>query len=118
MAVFLLVAVASYVACQQLPLINLSSVAGAGAGMCPDTQDLREAIEQNILSALRTRLGYGACGCGGPGWRRAAYLNMSDPTQTCPPDLVAKIIIVELLIAYFNDIMSSSYIIISTQTKN
>ena len=24
------------------------------------------------------------CGCGGPGWKRIAYLNMSDPTQTCP----------------------------------
>ena len=63
--------------------------------MCPDTQDLREAIEQDIhslinssvLSALGTGSGHGACGCGGPGWirRRAAYLNMSDPTQTCPP---------------------------------
>ena len=29
--------------------------------------------------------GYGTCDCGGPGWKRAAYLNMSDPTQTCPP---------------------------------
>ena len=61
--------------------------------MCPDTQDLREDIEQDIRSiinsgilfALRTGPGYGACGCGGPGWRKAAYLNMSDPTQTCPP---------------------------------
>jgi hypothetical protein len=61
--------------------------------MCPDTQDLRETIEQDIrslindsvLSALGTGSGYRACGCGGPGWRRAAYLNMSDPTQTCPP---------------------------------
>ena len=92
-AVFLLV-VASCVACRQLP-VNYSgrSVAGAGAGMCPDTQDLREAIQQDIhslinssvLPALGTGPGYGACGCGGPGWRRAAYLNMSDPTQTCPP---------------------------------
>ena len=71
-AAFLLV-VARCVACQQLPLINLRSAAEAGAGMCPDTQDLREAIEQDIrslinssvLSALRTGPGYGACGCGG-----------------------------------------------------
>ena len=74
-AVFLLV-VASCVACQQLPL-NYSdrSMAGARAGMCPDTQDLREAIEQDIrslinsrlsmLSALVTEPGYRACGCGG-----------------------------------------------------
>ena len=90
-AIFLLV-VASCVICQQLPL-KYRSVLGAGAGMCPDTQYLREAIQQDIrslinssiVSALRTRIGYGACGCGGPGWRRAAYLNMSDPIQTCPP---------------------------------
>jgi hypothetical protein len=92
-AIFLLV-IASSVGCQQLPL-NYSAklTAGDGAGMCPDTQDLRETIQQdirslinsNVLSALGTGSGYGACGCGGPGWRRAAYLNMSDPTQTCPP---------------------------------
>ena len=23
--------------------------------------------------------------CGGDGWTRVAYLNMSDPTQSCPP---------------------------------
>ena len=91
-AIFLLAIVSSWtIACQQLPLnYNLRSVAGAGAGMCPDTQDLRETIEQdihslinsNVLSALETGR---ACDCGDPGWRRAAYLNMSDPTQTCPP---------------------------------
>ena len=94
-AIFLLVvATCSCVGCQQLPLnYSAKSVAGAEAGMCPDTQDLREAIEQDIhslinssvLSTLGTGPGHGACGCGGPGWRRAAYLNMSDPTQTCPP---------------------------------
>ena len=71
-ASFLLVVVSS-VACQQLPLIyTLRSVAGAGAGMCPDTQDLREHIEQDIrslinssvLSALGTEPGYGASGYG------------------------------------------------------
>ena len=74
-AVFLL-GVASCVVCQQLPL-NYSgrSVAGDGAGMCPDTQGLREEIQQDIrslingsvLSTLGTGAGYGACGCGGPG---------------------------------------------------
>ena len=82
MRVIFLLVVASCVACQQLPL-KYRSVVGAG-GMCPDTQDLREAIQQDIDSLIN-RPGYGACGCGGPGWRRAAYLNMSDPTQTCPP---------------------------------
>ena len=63
MRVIFLLVVASCVACQQLPLnYTLRSAAGAGAGMCPATQDLREAIEQDIhslinssvLSALRT----------------------------------------------------------------
>ena len=82
--------------CQELPVnYNARSVAGARAGMCPDTQNLRESISQNIHSLINSsvlpailpqnRSGHGACGCGGPGWRRAAYLNMSDPTQTCPP---------------------------------
>ena len=103
-AIFLILVVASCVTCQQLPL-NYSgrSVAGAGAGVCPDTQGLRDSIKQNIHSLINNSIlpalmaqnqtqtvpgigpGHGACGCGGPGWRRAAYLNMSDPTQTCPP---------------------------------
>ena len=87
-AIFFLV-VASCVACQELKY-SIRSVAGAGAGMCPDTQDLREDIEQDINSLISSSVlpvifGYGACGCGGSGWRRATYLNMSDPTQTCPP---------------------------------
>ena len=85
--IFLLV-VASCVVCQQLPL-NYSgrSVAGAGAGMCPDTQDHVERIRQGIDSLIESVVLplIRPYGCGGPGWRRAAYLNMSDPTQTCPP---------------------------------
>ena len=92
---FLILAVASpFSFCRELPLsYSGRSVAGAGAGMCPDTQDLSDNIMQDVcslinstvLSVLETGSGYGACGCGGPGWRRVAYLNMSDPTQTCPP---------------------------------
>ena len=87
-AIFLLV-VASCVACQQLPLnYNSRSVAGAGAGICPDTQDHVERIRQGIDSLFESVVLptlNRPCICGGPGWRRAAYLNMSDPTQTCPP---------------------------------
>ena len=71
---------------------NFTSIEPPEAKFCPSThgQKLRKQIRQDVnlflnnsvLPALR---GYGACGCGGPGWRRAAYLNMSDPTQTCPP---------------------------------
>jgi hypothetical protein len=55
-AIFLL-AVASSVACQQLPL-NYSAklTAGDGAGMCPDAQDLRETIEQDIRSLINSNV--------------------------------------------------------------
>ena len=43
---------------------------------------IESLINSSVLPALKEP---GGCDCGGPGWRRAAYLNMSDPTQTCPP---------------------------------
>ena len=76
-------------ACQELhKSYNISSIEWSGAGFCPSTEKLREKIKQDVdifindstvLTLTRS------CGCGGFGWRRAAYLNMSDPTQTCPP---------------------------------
>ena len=90
--ILLLLAIASsYTFCQELPVIyNARPIAGDGAGMCPDTQNQTESIMQDIRSlisdsVLPALVGYGGCGCGDPGWGRAAYLNMSDPTQTCPP---------------------------------
>ena len=91
MRVLLLLAIASSVACQELPIgYNVKSTS-TGVGVCPPTQELKESINQDIRSIinssvlLKLRGGYGSCHCGGPGWRRVAYLNMSDPTQTCPP---------------------------------
>ena len=87
------------VLCQELPVgYNVRSVVGADTGMCPATQNVRESIKQDIrllinssvLPALvtqnqtQTSNTSQICGCGGPGWRRVAYLNMSDLTQTCP----------------------------------
>ena len=67
---------------------NTSSTELSGAGFCPSTEKLREKIREDVAAffnssvvPMLTR----PCGCGGPGWRRAAYLDMSDPTQTCPP---------------------------------
>ena len=88
---FLLFIASSCTFCQELPVnYNVRPVAGTGAGMCPDTQNLTEGIMQDIRSIINNSVlpalgGFGGCECGGPGWRRAAYLNMSDPTQTCPP---------------------------------
>jgi hypothetical protein len=69
---------------------NLSTTEwnGPGLGVCPSTEKLRENIKDDVNLFLNSRVVpilTGRCSCGGPGWRRAAYLNMSDPTQTCPP---------------------------------
>ena len=94
MKAFFLIVIAtctcSFIACQELSLnYSIRSIA-AGAGVCPATQDQVESIRQGIDSLIDSvlstiEIGRRTCGCGGPGWRRAAYLNMSDPTQTCPP---------------------------------
>ena len=92
LAIALIVATSS----QDLPIIYNAKVSTGGnvSTVCPTTHDLRENVTQDIRqfvknsiipSLTHTKRGYGACGCGGPAWRRAAYLNMSDPTQTCPP---------------------------------
>ncbi len=77
----------SFITCQELLLNYSVTSVEAGAGVCPATQDHMERIRQGIHSLIKSVVPTlnRACSCGGPGWRRAAYLNMSDPTQTCPP---------------------------------
>ena len=87
---FIFLVIISSVACQELYRIdNLSSIKQTGAGFsCPSTEKLREKIHKEVELFMTSRVVptlNRPCGCGGPGWRRAAYLNMSDPTQTCPP---------------------------------
>ena len=94
---FLILTIASScTVCQELPVnYNARSVARAGAGVCPDTQGIVEGVRRDIDSLIDDTLlpalvggptpENRPCGCGGPGWRRAAYLNMSYPTQACPP---------------------------------
>ena len=88
---FLVLAIASSCTfCRELPVnYNVRSIAGASAGMCPATRNVIETIRQDmdlLINSVLPLLKAGfACDCGGPGWRRVAYLNMSDPTQTCPP---------------------------------
>lgn len=52
--------------------------------VCP-TEDVVEAtniqIKQDIRDLIRARFET----CGGIGWRRFAYLNMTDSTMQCPP---------------------------------
>ena len=95
-SVYLVIALVGAVSCQDLPIIYNAKVntGGNSSTVCPATHDVRENVTKDIRQLVKssiipslthTKRGYGACDCGGPGWRRAAYLNVSDPTQTCPP---------------------------------
>ena len=96
-ALLLVAAIVSCATCQDIQ-DKLQLVAKTESGICSSTEENRKRIGQDIdllinntiLPALRQQSGpkhtpsHGSCDCGGPGWRRVAYLNMSDPTQTCP----------------------------------
>ena len=72
-----------------LPMrISPAVVAGSEDGVCPSSdlieaqlnitkQQVREAVESMADSTVDH-------GCGGSGWSRVAYLDMSDPSATCP----------------------------------
>ena len=75
---------------------NARTLEGDGEG-CPTTdqrntvranitEGIRTLLQNNVLPLIRGNPGYQACGCGGLGWTRIAYLNMTDPTQQCPPN--------------------------------
>ncbi len=55
---------------------------------CPSNQDtvnVASELRQNISSILADSMT-----CGGIGWRRVGYLDMTDPTQSCPSGLALK----------------------------
>ena len=69
------------------------TIEGKNAGICPSAAVTEQAInstKEEIHSILRDTvvpvLDARACRtpCGGPGWRRTAHLDMSDPDQQCP----------------------------------
>ena len=55
-------------------------------GICPpEIEAVRNVISQNISDIIDERFNnFSIPECGGSGWRRVAYLNMTDPDQTCP----------------------------------
>lgn len=42
-------------------------------------EEIRDLLLQNVIPSLKPQ-----CQCGGGGWTRIAYLNMTDPSQQCP----------------------------------
>ena len=93
---FLLAMLVGLATCQDLPTnYDLrSSQREEGAEGCPTTQELRESIHEDILKLINNSVlpalsldgQQRVCGCGGAGWRKVAYLNMSDANQNCPPE--------------------------------
>ena len=85
----LFLTIVSSAACQELySSYNTSSIELSGAGFCPSTEKLKEKIKHDVDKFLNNSVVPALtrpCGCGGLGWRRAVYLNISDPTKTCPP---------------------------------
>ena len=92
------VAVASFVVLAQpavaqgtnttLPLTYPAQVLqGDGSQTCP-SEERREILKDEIRNATCSLLDESVVPilqpCGGPGWRRVANLNMSDPSQQCP----------------------------------
>jgi len=57
-------------------------------GQCPSSQE-RERVREEITMEVRHLLNEYMYSCNGsPGWKRVVLLDMSDPTQDCPPGLV------------------------------
>ena len=63
------------------PLIRLAPSTTATCPSSEDVDSLRASAKLILESRYNTN---GPCSCGGAGWTRVAYLNMSDPQQTCP----------------------------------
>ena len=70
---------------------------GSAAGACPsdqDTTDAKDELRHNISAILADRTRENSTNlntsCGGPGWRRVGYLDMTDPSQSCPSGLALK----------------------------
>jgi hypothetical protein len=72
--------------------VHLQIIPSTGPGVCA-SQEERDAAQQNLQGATssviqRFENDYAVSARCGPGkWYRVAYLNMSDPTQQCPPFL-------------------------------
>jgi hypothetical protein len=62
-----------------VPLVNIVPSYRA----CPQTEEILDQIRRNITVTLNELFSVPECGDGL--WYRVAYLNMTDPSQQCPP---------------------------------
>jgi hypothetical protein len=52
---------------------------------CPQTEEILDQIRRNITVTLNELFSSSVPECGDGLWYRVAYLNMTDPSQQCPP---------------------------------
>ena len=56
-------------------------------GQCPSLEE-REGVRAEITADVQAILSGAVHTCdGSPGWRRVGFVNMTDPSQDCPPGL-------------------------------
>ena len=67
-----------------IPIRLSPDISSADSSMCP-LQDF--SVQNAILEDLLRNNYQRPCLCGGNGWTRVAYLDMSDPNQQCPSNL-------------------------------
>ena len=58
-------------------------LAPTASSTCPSLEEI-DTLRRNAKHLLEEISRTKPCSCGGAGWTRVAYLNMSDPQQSCP----------------------------------
>ena len=58
-------------------------LAPTASSTCPSHEEIN-TLHRNVNRLIEDNFITRTCSCGGAGWTRVAYLNMSDPQQTCP----------------------------------
>lgn len=76
----LLAVVLKIVASQPEQTVDIHVIQERSDGSCPAQEQLDSAI-----STIRKEIKEKLTRCGGGLWQRVAYVNMTDPTQQCPP---------------------------------
>ena len=67
----------------------IRTLQGGGNGQCPSVEEREKArneLHQFVASAIATTMPT-MTGCSGPGWRRVAFINMTDTSYNCPTGL-------------------------------
>ena len=75
---------------EQEQKIDMKVIQGGGGGQCPSAKERERAINElhqtvdNIITSSQVP---DVCGDNPSGWRRVAFINMTDTSHSCPPGL-------------------------------